>query len=68
MTNEARNYENPEPLNTSHTGKSVTITMIGGRTESGKLRKVGQFWIELEMSNKRPLIINKGSILTVSIL
>ena len=28
-----RNYGNPEPLNTSHIGKSVTITLVNGRIE-----------------------------------
>ena len=27
---EPRNYTNPEPLNTSHIGKSVTITLVNG--------------------------------------
>jgi sRNA-binding regulator protein Hfq len=63
-----RNYANPEPLNVSHTGRSVAITMINGRTETGKLKQVGQYWLSIEMTNKHDLIINKGSIITVSIL
>ena len=63
-----RNYGNPEPLNTSHIGKSVTITLVNGRIESGKLKALGAYMLSLEGSNGRELIINKGAILTVSIL
>ena len=63
-----RNYGNPEPLNTSHVGKSVTITLVNGRTESGKLKALGAYMLSLEGSNGRELIVNKGSIVTVSIL
>ena len=63
-----RNYRNPEPLNTSHIGKSVSITLTNGRIESGKLKTLGAYMLSLEGSNGRELIINKGAILTVSIL
>ena len=63
-----RNYGNPEPLNTSHIGKSVTITLVNGRIESGKLKAMGAYMLSIEGSNGRELIVNKGSIVTVSIL
>jgi small nuclear ribonucleoprotein (snRNP)-like protein len=63
-----RNYSNPEPLNTSHIGKSVTVTLINGRIESGKLKALGAYMLSIEGSNGRELIINKGQIVTVSIL
>ena len=31
---EPRNYANPEPLNVSHIGRSVTVTLVNGRIES----------------------------------
>jgi len=65
---EPRNYANPEPLNTSHIGRSVAITMINGRTETGRIKQVGQFWISITLSNGKDLVINKGSIITVSVL
>ena len=63
-----RNYENPEPLNTSHIGKSVTITLVNGRIESGKLKALGAYMLSIRGPNGKELIINKGSIVTVSVL
>lgn len=63
-----RNYSNPEPLNTSHIGKSVTVTMVNGRIESGKLKALGAYMLSLEVTTGRELIINKGAIVTVSVL
>ena len=63
-----RNYGNPEPLNTSHIGRSVTITLVNGRIESGKLKALGAYMLSIDGSNGRELIINKGSIVTVSVL
>lgn len=63
-----RNYNNPEPLNTSHIGKSVTVTLSNGRIESGKLKALGAYMISLALPGGRELIINKGSIITVSVL
>jgi sRNA-binding regulator protein Hfq len=63
-----RNYANPEPLNTSHIGRSVTVTLVNGRIESGKLKALGAYMLSLEGSNGKELIINKGAILTVTIL
>ena len=62
------NYSNPEPLNTSHIGRSITVTMVNGRIESGKLKSLGAYMLSLEGSNGKELIINKGQIVTVSIL
>ena len=63
-----RNYRNPDPLNCSLEGKAMVITMANGRTESGTCNAVGQYFIELKLPNSRTLIINKGTIVTVSIL
>lgn len=63
-----KNYSNPEPLNTSHIGRPVTITLVNGRIESGKLKALGAYMLSIEYSNGKELIINKGSIITVSIL
>ncbi len=67
-TDGPRNYGNPEPLNTSHLGKSVTITLVNGRIESGKLKALGAYMLSIDGSNGKELIINKGSIVTVSVL
>ena len=49
-----RNYSNPEPLNTSHIGKPVIITLSNGGIESGEIsqkdlieekKKLGKFAI-----------------------
>ena len=63
-----KNYSNPEPLNTSHVGRPIVVTMIGGRTESGKLVSLGQYMIALELPNKRTLLIYKSGILTVTVM
>ena len=63
-----RNYANPEPLNTSHIGKSVTITMVNGRIESGTLKALGAYMLSIEDRNGRELIVNKGAIITVSVM
>lgn len=62
------NYRNPEPLNTSHIGKSVTITLSNGRIECGTLKGLGAYMLSIESSNGRELIINKGAIVTVSVM
>lgn len=63
-----RNYGNPEPLNTSHIGKSVTITLVNGRIEAGKLKALGAYMLSIDGSNGRELIVNKGAIITVSVM
>ncbi len=63
-----RNYSNPEPLNTSHIGKAVKITFVNGRIESGKLKALGAYMLSLEGANGKELIINKGSIVTISVI
>ena len=65
---ETRNYSNPDPLNCGLEGKSVTVTLVNGRIESGKLVKAGQYFIELIGSNGRTLIVAKSAIVTVSVL
>ena len=55
-------------MNTSHIGKSVTITLVNGRIESGKLKALGAYMLSIDGSNGKELIINKGSIVTVSVL
>ena len=63
-----RNYSNPEPLNTSHIGKNIVITMVNGRSESGRLLSLGAYMLSIELPTKKELIVNKGAIVTVSIL
>ena len=66
--NVIRNYSNPEPLNVSHIGKPIVVTMINGRTESGKLIALGQYMISIELPNKRSLMIYKSAIVTISVM
>lgn len=65
---EPRNYANPEPLNVSHIGRSVTVTLVNGRIESGKLKAMGAYMISIIGTNGKELIVNKGAIITVSLL
>ena len=66
--NVIRNYSNPEPLNVSHIGKPIVVTLINGRTESGKLIVLGQYMISIELPNKRSLMIYKSAIVTISVM
>lgn len=63
-----KNYSNPEPLNISHIGRPIVVTMINGRTESGKLVSLGQYMLSLELPNKRTLLIYKSAIITISVM
>ena len=63
-----RNYANPEPLNTSHIGRVVAVTVVNGRTETGKLKSLGAYMLSVEMSNGKELIVNKGAIISVVVL
>ena len=63
-----RNYANPEPLNTSHIGKSVTVTLSSGRIEAGTLKAMGAYWLSIEGPNGKELILNKGQIMVVAVL
>ncbi|MHB8361179.1 MAG: hypothetical protein ACYDAO_00755 [Thermoplasmataceae archaeon] len=63
-----RNFQNPDPLNCGLEGKSVTVTLVNGRIESGLLKVMGQFSISMELSNKKTLIINKSGIMVVTVL
>jgi sRNA-binding regulator protein Hfq len=63
-----KNYSNPEPLNISHIGRPIVVTMITGRTESGKLTALGQYMIAIELQNKRSLLIYKSAIITISVM
>jgi sRNA-binding regulator protein Hfq len=65
---EPRNYSNPDPMNCGLEGKSLTITLVNGRIESGKLTKAGQYFLEMVGSNGRSIIIAKSAIITVSVL
>jgi len=65
---EPRNYSNPDPMNCGLEGKSLTVTLVNGRIESGKLTKAGQYFIEMVGANGRPVIIAKSAIITVSVL
>ena len=68
LGNDTRNFHNPDPLNTSLEGKVLTISLINGRIESGKLKIAGQYFLEMEGSNGRSLIIAKSAIVTVSVM
>ena len=63
-----RNYRNPDPLNCSLEGKVLTVSMVNGRTESGTCVSVGQYFIEMRMPNGRPLIIQKGAIVSIAVM
>ena len=63
-----RNYRNPDPMNCSLEDKVLTISLVNGRIESGKLKVAGQYFLELEGSNGKNLIIAKSAIVTVSVM
>ncbi|QRF76204.1 hypothetical protein Thermo_01721 [Thermoplasmatales archaeon] len=65
---DTRNFSVPDGINTGLEGKIVTISLINGRIESGKLQRAGQFFLELQGSNNRPLIVAKSAIITVSVM
>ncbi len=65
---EPRNFRNPDPLNCSLEGRAVTVSLLNGRIESGKVKVMGQYSMLLELPNKREMIINKSGILIVSVL
>ncbi len=65
---EPRNYENPDGLNVSIKGRIATIQLINNRIESGKITRLGQYFIEMTLPNGRPLIINKAAIVTVTVM
>lgn len=65
---EPRNFRNPDPLNCSLEGRIVTISLLNGRIESGKVKVMGQYSMLLELPNKKSLIINKSAVLLVSVL
>ncbi len=55
-------------LSKKDVGKSVTMTLINGRTESGILKDIGMFDIKLELPNRKELILFKHALVSVSIL
>ena len=63
-----RNYRNPDPLNCGLEGRSMTVSMVNGRVESGKCTRMGQFFMEIVMGNGKPIIIAKSAVVTVSVL
>jgi len=63
-----RNYRNPDPLNCGLEGRSITVSMVNGRVESGKCTRMGQFFMEIVMGNGKPIIIAKSAVVTVSVL
>jgi sRNA-binding regulator protein Hfq len=65
---EPRNFRNPDPLNCSLEGRIITVSLLNGRIESGKLKVMGQYSMLLELPNKRDMIINKSAVLLVSVL
>ena len=65
---EPRNYAQPDPMNVSLQGKSLTVTLVNGRIESGICKKMGQYFMELQGSNGKTMLINKGQVMVVSVL
>jgi sRNA-binding regulator protein Hfq len=65
---EPRNYRNPDPLNCGLESKVLTVSMVNGRTESGTCVSVGQYFIEMRMPNGRTLIIQKGAIVSLTVM
>ena len=63
-----RNYSQPDPLNVSCIGKSVTVTLSNGRIESGKLKALGAYWLSIQGPTGKELLLNKGQIMVVTIL
>jgi len=63
-----RNYTNPDPVNVSLEGKSVTISLVNGRIETGKMKVVGQYFLQMAMPNGKDLIVAKSAIVTVSVM
>ncbi len=64
---ETRNYTNPDPLNAGLEGSNVSISLLNGKTESGKLVRTGQYFLELSVKGNK-LIIAKSAIITVSVI
>jgi hypothetical protein len=64
---EPRNFNNPEPLNTSHIGKMLEITMADRTEETGKLKALGAYMLSLDYGNN-VIILNKAYIVKVVIL
>jgi len=62
------NYSQPEALNTSHIGKSVTVTLSNRRIEAGTLKSLGAYWLSIQGSNGKKLILNKRQIMVVAVL
>ena len=65
---EVRNFSVPDGINVSLEGKILTISLTNGRIESGRLKAAGQYFLTLEGSNGKNLIIAKSAIVTVSIM
>ena len=55
-------------MNVSLQGKSLTVTLVNGRIESGICKKMGQYFMELQGSNGKTMLINKGQVMVVSVL
>ncbi|MCL4337466.1 MAG: hypothetical protein M1129_04075 [Candidatus Thermoplasmatota archaeon] len=49
-------------------GKSLVLTLINGRTESGILTQFGQYDLAIKTAQGRELIIMKSAIITVGVL
>ena len=61
-----KRYSVQDLITANDIGRACTITMVNGRSESGKLNRVSQFEIELKMSNGKDLIVMKHALVTVS--
>ena len=63
-----RNYNQPDPLNTSCIGRSVTVTLSNGRIEAGILTGLGAYWLSIQGTTGKELLINKGQVMVVAVL
>lgn len=61
-------YSTLDCFGKAHVGRSIAVTLVNGRSESGRLTNVGMYDIELELPNGKSLIIMKHALVTVSIL
>ena len=49
-------------------GRTATLTLSNGRTESGILKEIGMFDLKIELANKKDLILFKHALVSVSVL
>ena len=60
-SDETRNYTNPDPLNAGLEGKNVSVSLLNGKTESGKLVRTGQYFLLLDVKGSQVIIAKSAS-------